>query len=123
MIENIYGVKEGDVFVESWGYDQTNVDFYQVTGTTKKMVEIKPIDGKLVGEGHSARLVPDIGNFLKGNFSYISEKKAGTRKLVQQFDAYGKTEIYLTMSSYSSAYLSDPEKSHFDTLVAGYAGH
>ncbi len=120
MTKNIYGVKAGDVFVESWGYDQTNVDFYQVTGTTAKMVEIKPIAGKQVGEGHSARVVPDVGNFIGG---HVAEKKAGTRKLVQQFDAYGKTEIYLTMSSYSSAYLSDPEKSHFDTLVAGYAGH
>jgi len=27
---NKYGVKVGDVFYESWGYEQTNIDFYQV---------------------------------------------------------------------------------------------
>lgn len=28
-------VKVGDFFVSSWGYDQTNVDFYKVVGLTK----------------------------------------------------------------------------------------
>ena len=27
---NICGVEVGDVFVDSWGYEQTNIDFYQV---------------------------------------------------------------------------------------------
>ena len=27
---NKYGVKVGDVFYDSWGYEQTNIDFYQV---------------------------------------------------------------------------------------------
>jgi len=27
---NKYGVKIGDVFYESWGYEQTNIDFWQV---------------------------------------------------------------------------------------------
>ena len=27
---NKYGVKVGDVFYESWGYEQTNIDFWQV---------------------------------------------------------------------------------------------
>ncbi len=123
MAENAYGVKVGDIFVEDWGYDQTNVDFYQVTKTTKKMVEIKPIAGKMVGEGHKTRLVPDVDNFIEGNYAVVSERKAGTRKLVQQYTRYEETTTYLTMSSYSSAYLTDPETSHFDTLAAGYAGH
>lgn len=120
MTENVYGVKEGDVFVEEWGYDQTNIDFYQVVKTTKKMVEIKPIAGKHVGNGHKTRLVADIGNFIGG---YIAEKKAGSRKLVQQYESFGETTTFLTMSSYSTAHLEDPETSHFDTLAAGYAGH
>lgn len=39
-------VKIGDVFVRSWGYDQTNVDFYEIvsvskTGKTAKARRIK----------------------------------------------------------------------------------
>ncbi len=123
MIENAYGVKVGDIFVESWGYDQTNVDFYQVTKTMKKMVEIKPIWGKQVGNGHQTRLVADVGNFKEGNYAQLADRKAGTRKAVRQYDYHGEIQTVLTMSSYSSAYLEDPETSHFDTLAAGYPGH
>ena len=34
----------GDIFSASWGYDQTNVDFYQVTGLIgKTMIELREI--------------------------------------------------------------------------------
>ena len=32
-------MKQGDVFVSSWGYEQTNVDFYEVVRTTAKYIE------------------------------------------------------------------------------------
>jgi hypothetical protein len=36
--------KVGDIYVSSWGYDQTNVDFYKITKVMKKMVEYVQID-------------------------------------------------------------------------------
>ena len=36
--------KVGDIYVSSWGYDQTNVDFYRITKVMKKMVEYVKID-------------------------------------------------------------------------------
>jgi hypothetical protein len=56
----------GHVLESSWGYDQTNVDFYQVTAIIgPRMVEIRQIHGKRVAEtawlqGH---VVPDLDNF------------------------------------------------------------
>lgn len=35
------GVEVGSVFVSSWGYDQTNVDFYKVVGLTPKGVKVQ----------------------------------------------------------------------------------
>ena len=35
------GVQVGDFFVNSWGYDQTNVDFYKVVGLTPKGVKVQ----------------------------------------------------------------------------------
>jgi hypothetical protein len=35
--------KPGDIIYNSWGYDQTNVDFYQVVRCTKSSVFIRPI--------------------------------------------------------------------------------
>lgn len=38
------GLEVGDVIYASWGYDQTNVDYYQVTGLIgEKMVELRKI--------------------------------------------------------------------------------
>lgn len=39
-----HDVKVGDVFRSSWGYDQTNIDFYEVTRLIgKSTVEVRPI--------------------------------------------------------------------------------
>ena len=38
----------GDILVHSWGYDQTNVDFYQVVKRTAKTVKLLPIGGTTV---------------------------------------------------------------------------
>lgn len=44
-----HSLQVGDILVSSWGYDQTNIDYYQVTkliGST--MVEIHPIYSRIV---------------------------------------------------------------------------
>ena len=38
--------KPGDIIYNSWGYDQTNIDFYQVTRCTKASVFIRQIKGE-----------------------------------------------------------------------------
>lgn len=38
-------VQVGDLFVNSWGYDQTNVDFYQCISKTKSTFTIQKIHG------------------------------------------------------------------------------
>lgn len=35
--------KAGEILVSSWGYDQTNVEFYEVTATTERTVTLRPI--------------------------------------------------------------------------------
>jgi hypothetical protein len=55
----------GDVLRSSWGYDQTNIDFYEVVGLIgKSMVEIREIGGAGYEDGFmSGQVVP-----LKGDF-------------------------------------------------------
>lgn len=52
--------KEGDILYSSWGYDQTNIDWYQVTKVIGKAVEIRQIGSKIVGGtgGPSEAVVP-----------------------------------------------------------------
>ena len=37
------GLQVGDIWSSSWGYDQTNVDFYQVIKVTAKTVTVRKI--------------------------------------------------------------------------------
>ncbi len=40
----------GQVLYDSWGYEQTNIDFFQIVEVGKKSVKIRPISQKLVKE-------------------------------------------------------------------------
>lgn len=87
-------VKPGSIFYTSWGYEQTNIDFYQVVAVHGKLAEIRPIAGKSIEEnGHhqSGRTVAD-----KDNFTGPSEKK-----LIQS-DYKGRPSFRI--ASYASAY-------------------
>lgn len=85
-------LKVGDVLFSSWGCDQTNVDFYQVTETIgKRTVVIQPIKGSIVdSNGHT-----DFVSAVKDSFI---EKPM--KKLVKD----GNT---VRLNSYSSAWIWD----------------
>lgn len=42
--------KIGDIFYSSWGYEQTNIDFYMVTKVHNSMVDIVHIESKIADE-------------------------------------------------------------------------
>ncbi len=41
-------LKVGDIITNSWGYDQTNVDMYQIVKATANYVWLQPIAGEMV---------------------------------------------------------------------------
>jgi len=45
-------LKEGDILYSTWGYDQTNVDFYQVVGVGERSVKIREIESRSVDDSH-----------------------------------------------------------------------
>lgn len=57
---NQHGAKVGDVLVASWGYDQTNINFFAVVGVTKTGVKLLPRGSNLVSDsgGPSEEVVP-----------------------------------------------------------------
>ncbi len=61
-------VKIGDIFSSSWGYDQTNVDYYQVVGFAgKTMVALREIAGRTTETGFMCgQKVPTPGAFKGG---------------------------------------------------------
>ena len=62
------GPEVGDVLVSSWGYDQTNIDFWRVVGLTAsgKSVRIVPAGQRVVDYSKgSERVVPGRGGVFR----------------------------------------------------------
>lgn len=53
-----HSLKLGDILVASWGYDQTNVDFYEVTKLLDKAVVVRHIEKKSAGRSGTVMPVP-----------------------------------------------------------------
>jgi len=49
--EHRHTLKKGDIIYNSWGYDQTNIDFFQVVKITKCFVVLRPIHGNKSSDG------------------------------------------------------------------------
>jgi len=80
--------KPGDILYNSWGYDQTNIDFYQVTRCTKASVFIRQIKGEFASSAgcDMAAYVTPLKNEFTGE---------EIRKKIQWYDgnAYIKFEF------------------------------
>lgn len=70
--------KKGDIFYSSWGYDQTNVNFYQVIGTKgKQTLELKEIASSVVSSdgGPTTHVTAVPGKFL--NDKVLTKRASG----------------------------------------------
>lgn len=108
------GVKVGDVFVSSWGYDQTNVDFYKVVGLTPKGVKVQKWKQRSVGPervtvGDGPVQVRDTSAVTPGMDFWDREaatKHVDASVLTKRLVTYGRS-VGFTLTSYSSASLWD----------------
>lgn len=92
-----HGVKVGDVFRSSWGYDQTNIDYYEVISVSSKTATICQIgclsESTAWLQGES---VPNLGAFIGKPF----------KKLIQKRSA--ESGAYFNISSFETAYKMEP---------------
>jgi hypothetical protein len=91
-IGNTSTVEVGDIFVCSWGYDQTNIDFYKVVKKTKTGVSIVPMSKKVIE--YSDRYM--TGKVLPG------EVFVGSKPMRRKLNKYGD-KFYISINSFSSA--------------------
>jgi len=89
-------LKVGDILYSSWGYDQTNIDFLQVTEIGEKSVKIRPIEQKVVGGSTGSDNVVAVPNKFTGPDQV---------KIVQPGNV-------IRMTSYASAYPWDGKPKH-----------
>lgn len=102
--------KIGDIFVASWGYDQTNIDFYQIIDVSKsgKTVKARRIRAKHEDAGYamSSKVTPLKDNFLDSDSPY--DKNYGGVFTARLKKAYDVRKCF-RVTSYCHAYEWDGE--------------
>jgi len=120
-------VQVGSVFVCSWGYDQTNVDFFKVVGMTKsgKSVKVQKWSSKITGTDRVAvdlEKGPATLSFYNHNTGERDTWTAPVEtKRLRMPEQSGASRPCFSMASYSSAYLVDPDSEHYATIHS--SGH
>jgi len=97
-VKNIYGVKVGDVFYCSWGWEQTNVDFFQVIKLCgEKSVRVRQVQLAVKDQdgcsAMSSNTSYEVSNDLQPVTSYsifISDQVNGDLKRVRNY--FGENE-------------------------------
>lgn len=103
------GVKVGDFFSSSWGYDQTNVDFYKVVALTPKGVKVQKWTSAVVADnGPQVQVVPG-GEPVTGSWVRVEggwseyDPSAVAPVVTKRLRSYGSGYVAFTVNSYSSA--------------------
>ena len=89
-------VKIGDIFYDSWGYDQTNIDFYQVVGLRgKSSVELRAIHSLHEPDGYmSEKVRPDVGNFKLGKGYKTRLIDSNEESIVRRVREYAPGDVW-----------------------------
>ena len=114
-----HDIEPGAVFVESWGYDQTNVNAYEVVRVTAASVAIKPVKQEIV----SGRVRPVRGEIREWRDHCRVGKVNARGEVLKRVSSGWRGEPWLNMTSYSGASLWDGVESFYDTYAAGQPGH
>lgn len=97
----------GTIFASSWGWDQTQVDFYEVVGMTPsgKSVRVVRIGAEVVeGDAHSERVRARPGS-----------AKPDAEVMTKRLQDGGRMGAAFKVASYANAYQTTAEATHYRT--------
>ena len=89
-------VNVGDIFQAMWGYDQTNMDYFQVVAVSGQMMEVREIGCLSEGNG-----LPDQGVCVPAPNNFVGNAR---RVRIQ---ASGES-VYFRFASFANAYRINP---------------
>ena len=119
--KNVFGVKVGDVFSASWGYEQTNNDFFQVIALVgEKSVRVREVNPPIVRRDPVSGMAEDRVYKITGEILppsphsvFIKDQEKGDLKRIKpgyfQDEEEAKNNCYFDISSYASAYKCNGE--------------
>lgn len=119
--KNVFGVKVGDIFSASWGYEQTNNDFFQVIALVgEKSVRVREVNPPIVRRDPVSGMAEDRVYKITGEILppsphsvFIKDQEKGDLKRIKpgyfQDEEKAKNNCYFDISSYASAYKCNGE--------------
>ena len=119
--KNAFGVKVGDIFSASWGYEQTNNDFFQVIALVgEKSVRVREINPPIISRDPVSGMSEDRVYKLTGEILppashsvFIKDQENGDLKRLKpgyyQDEEKAKRNCYFNLSSFADAHKCNGE--------------
>ena len=119
--KNVYGVEVGDIFSASWGYEQTNNNFFQVVALIgEKSVRVREVHPTIISREATCGMAEDrVYKLTKeilppAKYSvFIKNQENGDVKRIKpgyyKDPEEAKKHCYFDLSSYASAYKCNGE--------------
>lgn len=113
---NKYGVKVGDIFYSSWGYEQTNINFFQVVEIVGECsVRVREIYPDINEEKAMSSMSRDISFNITNEILpacrtsvFIKDQEKGDLKRIKpgyyKDEQEAKENCYFDLSSFANAY-------------------
>lgn len=113
--KNAFGVKVGDIFSASWGYEQTNNDFFQVIALVgEKSVRVREVNPPIISRDPVSGMSEDRVYKLTGELLppaphsvFIKDQENGDLKRLKpgyyQDEQKAKENCFFAISSYADA--------------------
>ena len=107
---NKYGVKVGDIFSASWGYEQTNNDFFQVvslvgeSSVRVREVHLRCIESESVSPMSEDRVFQISRELLPAAKSSVFIKDQENGDIKRLSPTYDGSSVKFKLSSFASAY-------------------
>ena len=109
--ENKFGVKVGDIFSASWGYEQTNNDFFQVvelvgsSSVRVREVHLPIVDSEAVSSMAENRVYKIVRELLPACSSSVFIKDQERGDIKRLAEGYSEGSVKFKLASFASAYL------------------
>ena len=119
--KNAFGVKVGDIFSASWGYEQTNNDFFQVIALVgEKSVKVREVNPPIIERNSVSGMSEDRVYKLTGELLppvshsvFIKDQENGDLKRLKpgyyQDEEKAKRNCYFNLSSFADAHKCNGE--------------
>lgn len=112
--KNKFGVQVGDIFTASWGYDQTQTDFFQVVELVGELsVRVREVYPRMIGEDAVSPMSADRTYKITRDILppaphsvFIEDQERGDVKRLKSYDKDGKHPQF-KLSSFANAYLCE----------------